>query len=70
MEAISDTELMKVAADDIGQEYLAKHLIFKRNSRSNQMGNELCMMKGMFVHKIHSCPVCLIQCVFLWFPFG
>lgn len=29
VEAISDTELMKVMADDIGQEYLAKHLILK-----------------------------------------
>lgn len=28
-EAISATELMKVAADDIGQEYLAKYLILK-----------------------------------------
>lgn len=38
---------------------------FKRNTSSNQMGNVLWMMKGMFVHEIHSCPVCLIQCVFL-----
>ena len=29
MEAISDAELMKVTADDIGQEYLAKCLILK-----------------------------------------
>lgn len=43
---------------------------FKRKSSSNQMGNVLWMIKGMFVHENHSCPVLFsIMCTSL-FTFG